>query len=133
MFCTVTVHPPFPAVVTALFCSRCAQWEIYIYFAHVLRSVDCRLQSLMSSLKSLVCASRVIPFDIIIASDIVWPPALANSLPFSNCWISRASGSAGSYGPIILTEFSSRSISSIACSWQIYAASWLARTPVKNL
>ena len=64
--------------------------EKKLYFAHVLRLADCRLQSLMSSLKIPVCASRVIPFDIIIASEIVWPPDLAISLPFSNCSISRA-------------------------------------------
>ena len=56
----------------------------------------------------------MITFDIIMASEIVWPPDLANYLPFSNCLISRAMGSAGSYDPIILTELSSRSISSIA-------------------
>ena len=61
-----------------------------------------------------VCASRVIPFEIIIASEIVWPPAIANYLPFSNHLISQARGSAGSYGPIILTVFSLRSIFPIA-------------------
>ena len=80
------------------------------YFAHVLRSEDCRLYSLMSTLKIPVCARKVIPFDIIRASDIFWPPALANSLPFYKCPISRARGSAESYGLIILTVFSSRSI-----------------------
>ena len=84
--------------------------KIFFYFAHVLRSADCRLHSLMSSLKNPVYDSRVIPFDIIIASEIVWPPDLVNSLPFSNCSISRSRGSAGLYGPIILTAFSPRSI-----------------------
>ena len=110
IFCTVVVYPPFPAVVTAIFCSRCARWKNNLYFAHVLRSADCCLHSLVSSLKIPVFASRVIYFDIIIASEIFWPPALANSLPFSNYSISQARGLAGSYGPIILTEFSSRSI-----------------------
>ena len=59
-------------------------------------------------IKIPVYASRVIPFEIIIASDIVWPYALANSLLFSNFLISQSSGSAGSYGPIILTVFFSR-------------------------
>ena len=84
------------------------------HFAHVLRSADCRLHSLMSSLKIPVCDSSVIPFDIIIASEIFCPPDLANYLPFSNCSISRDMGSAGSYDPIILTEFYLRSSSSIA-------------------
>ena len=71
------------------------------------------LNSLMSSLKISGCARRVINFYIIIAPDIVWPLALANSLFFSNCLVSQARGSAGSYGPIILTAFSLRLISSI--------------------
>ena len=96
------------------FCSLCARCKNDLYFSHVLRLVDCRLHSLMSSLKITVCTSRVIPFDIIIASEIVWPPDPANSLPFSNCFISWYRGSAGSYGPIIFNAFSPRSISSIA-------------------
>ena len=44
----------------------------------------------MSSLKIPVSAIRVIPFDIIIASEIVWYPDLVNYLPLSNCLISRA-------------------------------------------
>ena len=80
------------------------------YFAHVLRSADCCLHSRMSSLKNPVCAKRAISLDIIMALEIFWPPAIANSIPFSNCSISQARGSTGSYGPIILTVFSSRSI-----------------------
>ena len=87
--------------------------EFYYYFAHVLRSADCRLHSFMSSLKINVCARRVIPFDIIMASEIVWPPTLENSLPVSNSSIVQDRGSAGSYDPIILTSFSLRSILSI--------------------
>ena len=83
------------------------------YFAHVLRSAYCRIHSMMSSLRINVCAISVIPSDIIMALEIFWPPSLVNSLPFSNCLISQARGSAGSYGPIILTAFSSRSISLI--------------------
>ena len=56
--------------------------EKSLYFAHVLRSADCCLHSLMSSFKILVCASRVINFDIIIAPEIVWTPDTENSLPF---------------------------------------------------
>ena len=82
-------------------------------FFHVLRSADYCLHSRMTSLKITVCASRVIPFDIIIALDIVWTSDPENSLPFYNCSISRARGSVRLYGPIILTAFSLRSISSI--------------------
>ena len=114
MFCTVAVYLPFLAVVTNLFCSWCAWWKAKLYPAHVLRSADFRLHYLMSSLKIPVCASRTINFDIIISSEIVWPTTPKSSLPFSNCSISRARGSAGLYGPIILAAFSSRSISSIA-------------------
>ena len=108
------VYSPFPAVVTALIFSQCAWWKNNLYLAHILRSVDCRIHSLISSLKITICGSRVIPFDIITVSEIFWPPALANYPPFSNCLISRARGSAGLYGPIIFTAFSSGSISSIA-------------------
>ena len=113
MFFTVAVYPTFPAVVTALFCSRRAQWKNNLYFTHVLRSADCRLHFLMSSLKIPVYARRVILFDIIMVSEIVWTPAPANYLPFSNCSISWARGSEWLYGPIILTVFSLRSISLI--------------------
>ena len=82
MICTVAVYPPFPVVVSALFCYRCAQWKSNLYIAHVLRLADCRLYSLISSFKITVCARRVIPFDIIMASEIFWPPDLANYLPF---------------------------------------------------
>ena len=85
-----------------------------LYFAHVLRSADYHLHFLMSSLKIPVCARRVLVFDIIMESEIVWPPSLANDIPFSNCYISWDRRSAGLYRPIILTAFSSRSISSIA-------------------
>ena len=88
--------------------------EKHLYFAHVLRSAGFCLHSLMSSLKISVCARRVIPFDIIMASEIVWIPAPVNSLPFYNCSIIRTMSSAGLYGPIILTTFSSRLILSIA-------------------
>ena len=64
--------------------------------AHVLRLVVCRLHSLISSLKVEVYVKRVIPLENIIASEIVWPPARTNSLPFSNYSISHARGSAGS-------------------------------------
>ena len=106
--CAVAVYPDFPAVVTNIFCYRCAWWKNNLYFAHVLRSGDFRLHSLMSSLKIPVCAIMAIPFDIIIASDIFWPPDIENSLPFSNCLIIWSRVSAGLYGPIILTEFSFR-------------------------
>ena len=62
-----------------------------------------------SSLKIHVCARRVIPFAII----IFWTPALANSLPFTKFLIGRDRGSEALYGPIILTAFSSSSISLI--------------------
>ena len=97
-----------------LFFALGALGEKNIYFAHVLRSADCRLHSLMSSLKIPVCDIRLIPFDTIIAPEIFWTPSLSNYLPFSNCSISRSRGSAGSYVPIILTAFSSRLIYSIA-------------------
>ena len=73
--------------VSVFYCDCCHYFLLsvrsvgkYIYIAHVLRSADCRLQSLMESLKIPVCSSRGITFDIIIASEIVWPPALAGSL-----------------------------------------------------
>ena len=66
---------------------------------------DIRLHSLMSSLKIPVCSRRLIPFDIIMALEIVWTTALANYLPFSKFSISQARVSTGSYGPIILTAF----------------------------
>ena len=44
-----------------------------------------------------------IPFEIVMATETVWTPALADSLPFSNCSISQETVSAVSYGPIILT------------------------------
>ena len=69
------------AVVAALFCSQCARWENNLYIYHVLRSANCCLHSLVLSFKIPVCPRRVIPFDIIMALDIFWPPALANSLP----------------------------------------------------
>ena len=114
MFCTVAVYPHFSLVVTALFCSQCAWWENNLYFAQVFRLADFCLHSLMSSLKVPVCVSRVIPFDIIVALEIFWIFALANSLPFYNSLVSRAMVSAGFYGHIILTAYSSRSISLIA-------------------
>ena len=88
--------------------------RIILFFSHVLWSVDCPLRSRMWSLKISVCARKVITFDIIMASDIVWPPALANSLQFFNCSIIHVRGSTGSYVPIIFTAFSSRSILLIA-------------------
>ena len=58
--------------------------EEKMHFAHVLRSEDCRLHSLMLLLKDSVCDRMVIPLEIVMALDIVWPPDLANSLPFYN-------------------------------------------------
>ena len=113
-FALLWCSPPFPAVVNALFCSWCAWWKNNLYFTHILRSADCCLHSLMSSLKITVCARRVIPFKIVIVSDIVWPTALANSLPFSNCSISWHRGSERLYGSIVLTDFSLRYIPLIA-------------------
>ena len=82
MFCAVAVYPHFPAVLS-IFSALCALGEKQFYFDHILRSVDYRLNSQMLSLKIPVCARRVNIFDIIMESGIVWPPALANSLPFS--------------------------------------------------
>ena len=97
-----------------LFYDLCMLGGKYIYiFAHVLRSADCCLHYLMSSLKITVCASRLIPFEIIIVLDLVWPPALEKSLPFCNWSISWARVLAGLCYPIIFTVFSSRFISSI--------------------
>ena len=54
----------------SFFFSRCARWKNNSYFAHVLRSADCLLNSTMSSLKIPGWNSRVIPFEIIIASEV---------------------------------------------------------------
>ena len=114
IFFTVAMYLPFPAVVTALSVLSVHLVAKEFIFPHVLRSADFRLHSLTSSLKIPVCTSRVIPFDIIIASEIVCPPDLANYLPFSNYFIIWDRGLAGSYGPIILTALSTRSTSLIA-------------------
>ena len=114
MLWTIAVYPPFPVVVSALFCSRCSWWKTNFYFCHVLRSADCCLRSHMPSLKIPVCAKRVITLYIIMESEIFWPPALANSLPFSKCSISPERGSVGSYGLIILIAFYLRLIYPIA-------------------
>ena len=76
------------------------------------RGLSSRLSDVI--IKIPVCASRVVPFDIIIALEIVWPPDLANYIPFSNCLISWDRCSVGLYCPIILTASSSRSILLIA-------------------
>ena len=81
--------------------------------AHVLRLVVFRLHSWMYLLKVAVCDKLVITVDTITELSIIWPPTHENSLPFSNFLIKRARGSVGSYGPIIFTAFSLRSISSI--------------------
>ena len=120
-WCTVyvlhcRVVPPFSRGFYRSFLLSVRLVKNKLYLFHVLRSVNCCLHYQMLLLKIPVCAKRVIPFDIIMALDIVWPPYLANYLPFSNCSIIQSRGPAGSYGPIILTAFSSRFISLIASS-----------------
>ena len=75
-----------------LFYALGALGENILYLIHALRSEDFHLHSLMSSLKITACARRVIPFDIIMALEIVWYPAIENSLPYSNFYISQARG-----------------------------------------
>ena len=114
MFCTTAVYPPLPELVTALLYSRRYRCKNILKVEHVLRSVVCRLRSMISLLNLDVCAKRVIPLYTIILLSIVCPTARANHLPFSNCSIKQDRGSAGSYGPIIFTPFPLRSILSIA-------------------
>ena len=95
--------------------SRCTplylQWlplffVISVLCARVLSSVDYWCQSQMSSLSIHFCAKMVIPFNTIIASEIFCPPSLEKPLPYLSWSIRWARGSAGSYGPIILTAVS---------------------------
>ena len=95
-----TVHVLHCCGLSAFSCGYCHYFMLLVclvgktlYFVHVLRLADCCINSLMSSLKIPVCASRVIPFDIILASVIVYTPDLASSLHFYKCSNSRARGS----------------------------------------
>ena len=96
MFCTPVLYPPFPEVVTAFLCLRWDLWKNILNCAHVFWSVAWRLHSLMSLLQIAICSRKVIPFDTIVASEIVCPPARVNPFPFSNCFINQYRGSAGS-------------------------------------
>ena len=55
--------------------------------------------SLILSLNIAVYASKVIPFDTIMVSEIVCPPARANSLPFSNFFYQSGQGFRRVVGP----------------------------------
>ena len=70
--------------------------------------------SLISSLNVAVFANRVIPFDTIVTMVIVCPPGLENSRPLLIWSMRQERGSEGSYGQIIMTTFSLRSIFLIA-------------------
>ena len=104
-----------------------------LYLAHVLRSADCSLRSLISSLKIAVCVSRVIPFEIIIASEIVLPPNPADFPPFLTVQLFGIGVHRGRMAPSSWLCFPWGRFRWLPCSCKIYAAAWLARTPVQNL
>ena len=54
-------------------------------------------------IENIFFRQMAIPFDIVMETETVWSPALADYLPFSNCSISQETVSAVSYGLIILT------------------------------
>ena len=113
--CSITLrYDPFYLQWLPLFFDLCDLWKKVLKFDHVLSLVGFWRPSLISSLNVAVLANRVIPFHTITAMVIVCLPDLENYRPFLSWPMRQERGYAGSYGPIILTTFSLRSIFSIA-------------------
>ena len=123
---------PFPDAVTSRCCSLWDWWKNIECFP-LLRLFDCQRHYLISLLKVVVCAKRVITFDTIMASEIVCPPDLTNEGPFYS-WLTRQMrGYEGSDAPSSSYDFRRGQFCISSCRTWKYSITYIWPSPVQSL